>query len=125
MSGLKVAALQNKAGAFVLPAGDNARVGLEEAVFNDAFGTTVPDPKAAAAYPIVTFTWAVARTRYADPRTGDALRAVLAYCLDDAPGVGQGLSESLGYVKLPKATLDKARKAVQRMNAAPAPEPKK
>ncbi len=124
LSGLKVAALQNRAGAFVLPASESARVGLEEAVFNDVFGTTVPDPKAAAAYPIVTFTWAVVRRRYADPRVGDALRAVLAYCLEDSPGQGQGLSQSLGYVKLPQETLDKARRAVQSINADPAPEPK-
>jgi len=119
LSGLKVAALQNRSGAFVLPASESARVGLEEAVFNDVFGTTVPDPKSAAAYPIVTFTWAIARKQYADPRVGETLRAVLSYCLEDAPGRGQGLSQSLGYVKLPKATLDRAWLAVQTINAAP------
>ncbi len=123
LSGLKVARLQNHSGAYLPPASEHARVGLEEAVFNDVFGTTVPDPKAACAYPIVTFTWAVTRTRYADRRVGDALRSVLEYCLDDAPGQGQGLSQSLGYVKLPQATLDRARRAVQRLNADPAPEP--
>ncbi len=121
---LKVARLQNKSGAYVLPAGENARVALDEAVFNDVFGTTVPDPEVADAYPIVTFTWAVTRTRYADRRVGDALRAVLGYCLDDAPGRGQGLSRTLGYVKLPEPTLDKARRAVRAINADPTPEPK-
>ena len=120
---LKVARLQNRAGAYVLPASENARVGLEEAVFNDVFGTTVPDPKATDAYPIVTFTWAVTRTRYADRRVGDALRSVLDYCLEDAPGQGQGLSRSLGYVKLPQETLGKARRAVRAINADPTPEP--
>ena len=119
LSGLKVASLQNKAGVFVMPTSENARVGLEEAVFNDVFGTTVPDPKASSAYPIVTFTWAITRKQYANARTGETLRAVLSYCLEDAPGQGQGLSQSLGYVKLPKATLDKARVAVQTINAAP------
>jgi len=124
LSGLKVAALQNKAGAYVMPTSENARVGLEEAVFNDVFGTTVPDPKASSAYPIVTFTWAIVRKRYADPRTGETLRAVLSYCLEDAPGQGQGLSQSLGYVKLPQATLDQARAAVQTIHPVP-PEPTK
>ena len=107
----------------MLPASENARVGLEEAVFNDVFGTTVPDPKAASAYPIVTFTWAVTRTRYADRRVGDALRSVLGYCLEDAPGQGQGLSQGLGYVKLPRETLERARRAVRAIDADPTPEP--
>jgi phosphate transport system substrate-binding protein len=149
---LKMAKLENHAGHFVLPTNENCRVALEEAKFDDVFGATIPDPKGKTAlkkiiesspalaavpgtasffidrvqpYPIVTFTWVIVRKHYADKRLGDNLRAVLSYCLEDEPGKGQALSKDLGYVALPKETLERARKEVQKINAEPENEPSK
>jgi phosphate transport system substrate-binding protein len=108
--GLKMAKLENHAGYFVEPTNENCRVALEEAKFNDVFGATIPDPKGKTAYPIVTFTWVIVRKHYADKRLGDNLREVFSYCLEDEEGKGQALSKDLGYVAMPKETLEKARK---------------
>jgi phosphate transport system substrate-binding protein len=122
---LKMAKLQNHAGSFVLPTNENCLVALEEAKFNDVFGATIPDPKGESAYPIVTFTWVIVRKHYADERLGDELRTVFSSCLEDEEGKGQALSKGLGYVKLPKSTLERARKAILQINAEPNQEPSK
>jgi phosphate transport system substrate-binding protein len=115
--GLKIAKLQNHAGAFVAPTGANCLTALAEARFNDVFGATIPDPTGQSAYPIVTFTWVIVRKEYADRRLGETLRAVLSYCLEDKAGEGQALCDALGYVELPRATLERARQAVAQINA--------
>jgi phosphate transport system substrate-binding protein len=115
--GLKMATLENRAGYFIAPTNENCRLGLEEAKFNDVFAATVPDRKAESAYPIVTFTWVIVRKRYANERLADDLRAVLGYCLEDEEAKGQALSKDLGYVKLPKDTLERARQAIWQINA--------
>ena len=119
LTGLKMARLENHAGAFVEPTSENCLSALEEAKFNDVFGATVPDPRGKSAYPIVTFTWVIVRKHYADQRLGADLRAVLSSCLEDQPNKGQALSKDLGYVKLPAKTLAQARQAIQQINAAP------
>ncbi len=114
---LKMAKLVNHAGHPVAPTNDNCRVALEEAQFNDVFGATIPDPKGEQAYPIITFTWVIVRKHYDDQRLGEQLKAVLGYFLEDEDGRGQALSKDLGYVALPKETLERARKAIRQINA--------
>ncbi len=109
---LNMAKLENHAGNFVEPTNENCRVALEEAKFNDVFGATIPDPKGKTAYPIVTFTWVIVRKHYRSQRLADDLRTVFGYCLQEEPGTGQALSADLGYVKMPKTTLERARKAI-------------
>jgi len=120
-----MAKLENHAGWFVEPTNENSRVALEEAKFDDVFGATIPDPKGKSAYPIVSFTWVIVRKRYADQRLADDLRAVFGYCLEDEDGKGQALSEKLGYVKLPKDTLESARQAIRQISAEQVQEPSK
>ena len=105
-------AFENKSGKFVLPTAANAKAALEEAKFNAVLGATVPDPKGANAYPIVSFTWVVCRKSYPDSKQAAKLRDVLTYCLTTEAGGGQALSEQLGYVPLPHDALLKARQAV-------------
>jgi phosphate transport system substrate-binding protein len=116
-SSLRMAKLVNQAGNPVEPSNENSRVALEEAKFNDVFGATIPNPKGKSAYPIITFTWVIVRKHYDDKALGDRLKAVLSYCLEDEEGRGQSLSKDLGYVALPKETLERARKAIQEINA--------
>jgi phosphate transport system substrate-binding protein len=120
--GLKMARPINRAGNPVEPSNENCRVALEEAKFNDVFGATIPDPKGKTAYPIVTFTWVIVRKHYANERLGKELRTVLTYCLGDQEGRGQALSEDLGYVALPKETLERARKEIKQINADHEPD---
>jgi phosphate transport system substrate-binding protein len=86
---------------------------LEEAKFNNVLGATVPDPKNADAYPIVTFTWVVCRQEYSDRRIAQEIKAVFEFCLESKiAGQGQALSEELGYIPLPDDALAKARERV-------------
>jgi phosphate transport system substrate-binding protein len=110
---LPMATLENQAGEYVRPTEENVRTALAEAKFNKVLGATIADPKGKHAYPIVTFTWLVCRKKYADPRIGEKLKAVLEYCLETAPGRGQALSNDLGYVELPADTLKAAYEAVK------------
>lgn len=114
---LKMAKLENRSGEYVEPTNENCRVALEEAKFNDVFAANIPDPEGRSAYPIVTFTWVIVRKDYSNRKLGHELRNVLAFCLDDEQGQGQGLSDELGYVKLPKEALDRARRALLQINA--------
>jgi phosphate transport system substrate-binding protein len=110
---LPMAALENRSGKFVLPTVASCREALAEAKFNDVLGATVPDPKGASAYPIVTFTWVICLKNYPEKRLADKLKEVLNYCLeDDKESRGQALSEKLGYVPLPEDALARARKRV-------------
>jgi phosphate transport system substrate-binding protein len=114
---LPMAKLENHAGNYVEPTGENSRIALEEAKFNDVLAAAVPDPKGYTAYPIVTFTWVIYRKHYHDQRLGEHLKDVFRYCLDTDEGKGQALSESLGYVPLPKDALERSRKAIKQINA--------
>jgi phosphate transport system substrate-binding protein len=114
---LPMAALENKSGNFVSPSGSNAREALNEAKFNDVLGAAVPDPTGPNAYPIVSFTWIVCRTKYSNNEQAAKLKEVLAYCLESADDGGQTLSEKLGYVPLPTEALVKARKAINAIQA--------
>jgi phosphate transport system substrate-binding protein len=109
---LPMAALQNRAGKFVLPSAGAAREALGEAKFNKVLGGEVADPKGAGAYPIASLTWVVCRKRYDDPQVAAKLKDVLATCLSTQAGKGQALSEQLGYIPLPEEALARARKAI-------------
>jgi phosphate transport system substrate-binding protein len=108
---LPTAALENRAGRFVLPDEESILRALEEAKFDKVYAATVPDPKGDHAYPIVTFTWVLCRKRYASARVAGRLREVLRYCLTD----GQKLSNDLGYVPLPKKLVPELLKMVERI----------
>lgn len=101
--GLAVASLQNKSGAFVRPSDQTAQPGLTEALRNPQF--TAPDPTAADAYPIVTYSWLLLYRAYADVAKRDALKAFVAWSLND----GQKLGGPLGYVALPAEVAQRSR----------------
>jgi phosphate transport system substrate-binding protein len=117
LTGLPMAALQNRAGHFVLPTASAARDALHEAKFNKVLGAEVPDPKGATAYPIVSLTWIVCRNRYEDPRVAAKLKDVLDYCLTMETGKGQALSAKLGYIPLPEKAITKARKEISEIKS--------
>ncbi|MGO8691499.1 MAG: phosphate ABC transporter substrate-binding protein PstS [Thermoguttaceae bacterium] len=103
---LKTAALQNKAGKYVVPTIASGKAALAAVQMPEDLVVWVSDPAGDDAYPIVTYTWIMTYKKYADPRKAAALREVLTYCLTD----GQKDSEALGYIPLPGgvATVVKA-----------------
>jgi phosphate transport system substrate-binding protein len=109
---LPIAAIENKAGKFVLPTASAAREALHEAKLNNVLGAEVPDPSGAGAYPIVSLTWVVCRKHYDDPRVAAKLKDVLEFCLTMDAGKGQALSEKLGYIPLPEEAIVRGRKAI-------------
>jgi phosphate transport system substrate-binding protein len=113
---LPMAALQNKAGTYLQPTAEGARLALEEARFDDVLAATVPDPKGAEAYPIVTYTWMITRKKYDGPRDRPQLAEKLQDVLRYGLTAGQELSESLGYDPLPSAVVQKVLKVVDKIS---------
>jgi phosphate transport system substrate-binding protein len=105
---LPMAELQNKVGAFVAPTLESAAKALGAVTLPDDMRAWVSDPDGADAYPIVTYTWLLARKQYTDPAKAAGIKQMLEYCL----GEGQKLSASLYYVPLPDVVLQKVKAAV-------------
>ena len=72
------------------------------------FGHHVVDPEGANDYPIVSFTWLLLYKKYSDPAKLKALKEFVTWSLTD----GQSFSESLGYVPLPEAVIEKSKAAL-------------
>ncbi len=113
---LPMAALENKTGNFVLPTGSASPEALKEAKFNKVLGASVPDPSAAGAYPIASFTWVLCKKTYPNREIAVKLKEVLLYCLDTAEGRGQALSKDLGYIHLPPPAIERARAEVAKID---------
>jgi phosphate transport system substrate-binding protein len=108
--GLPVAALQNKAGAFVAPSPRAGTAGLQSAPeVPDDLRVFVPDPEGVDAYPIVTYTWLLLRGRYADAELRDALKGAVLWGLTD----GQKIAEEMGYLPLPAEMVKLAKSKVE------------
>lgn len=107
--GLTMAALENQAGQYVLPSVAAAAQALSEAELPDNLRAFVPDPAAAAAYPIATYSWILAYQHYDDAAKAETLRTVLQWCLTE----GQQFSSELGYVPLPEEIARRAAAAAE------------
>jgi phosphate transport system substrate-binding protein len=95
--GLRMAALQNKAGTLVTPtarAGELALAGRAAKV--DALDASVVDPADAGAYPITTYSWMFLRPHY-DRAKGQALRDFAQWTLSPQ---AQTYGAQLGYLPL-------------------------
>ena len=105
---------KNPYGHFVQPDADNVAAALSEAT-TPADLKIVPNykPADATAYPISTPTWVLVFAKPADAAKGKLLKAFLAY----AVGAGQLSAKSLYYAPLPTALQDKAKAAVESIQA--------
>ena len=106
---LNTAALENKAGKYVLASTASGQAALASAELPDNLIVWASDPTAADAYPIVTYTWLICYRKYPDAKKVAALQDLLKYGLTD----GQKEAESLGYIPLPANVSSKALAAVQ------------
>lgn len=109
--GLAIAALENRAGEFIEPSPETGANGLAEAEMPENLKAFVSDPAGTAAYPVVTYSWILAYQQYTETAIGEALKMVLTWGLLE----GQQYSESLGYVPLPDAVVEKAIATVERI----------
>ena len=103
-----MAALENKAGKFVAPTLASAAAALKNVELPADLRAWVTDPAGDDVYPIVTYTWILAKKKYEDPAKGKAVKELLKWCLTE----GQKTSESLQYVALPEAVATRVSKAV-------------
>jgi phosphate transport system substrate-binding protein len=111
---LPMATLENKAGKYVKADTASGQAALASATLGDDMIGWAPDPEAAEAYPIVTYTWLIVYKEYKDKRKLEALRDMLKYAI----GAGQKDAEQLGYIPLPAATVEKVTAALDSVKLA-------
>jgi phosphate transport system substrate-binding protein len=108
--GLPMATLQNKAAAFVEPSDAAGLLALADASPKTPadLDSSIIDPSAAGAYPIVTFSWLLLHRQYADPKKGAALLDFVSWGLSN----GQSFGREFGYIPLPNEVAASGRQAL-------------
>jgi phosphate transport system substrate-binding protein len=107
-----MAAIENKAGKFVMPTPASAAAALGAVELPPDLVAWLADPDGDASYPIVTFTWVLLYKKY-NPDKLQAIKDVMDYCLTE----GQKSSEQLGYVPLPASVVAKDKAALENLQA--------
>jgi phosphate transport system substrate-binding protein len=108
---LQAAAIQNKAGKFVLPTAASGAAALNSIALDSNLAGENPNPSGGGAYPISTLTWVLAY-KSGNGTKADDIRGALNYALSTK---AQMIADDLGYVPLAGAVLNKARIAVNRI----------
>ncbi len=108
---LQAAAIQNKAGKFVLPTAASGSAALNGIKLDANLAGENPNPAGATAYPISTLTWVLAY-KTGNGANADAIRKALNYALSSK---AQSIADDLGYVPLSGSILNRARIAVNRI----------
>ena len=108
---LQVAALQNKAGKFVLPTFATGAAALNNIKLDSNLAGENPNPAGANAYPISTLTWILAYRTGNGAKTDD-LQKAFNYMLS---GKAQMIADDLGYVPLAGSVLNRARNKVKQI----------
>ncbi len=109
---MPMATLENKSNKYVKADPESEKAALASVELPADLRAWIPDPAAATAYPIVTYTWLLAYKKYADPKIKDALKGVIQYGLTD----GQKFSEELGYIPLPAGVVTAVTKALEQIS---------
>jgi len=108
---LQAAAIQNKAGQFVLPSAKSGAAALNSIALDSNLAGENPNPSASGAYPISTLTWILAY-KSGNGAKADELQKTFNYILS---GNAQMIADDLGYVPLAGSVLNKSRIAVKRI----------
>ena len=109
---IKAAALQNKAGKYVMPTLAGGAAALNNIKLDGNLAGEDPNPAGAPSYPISTLTWILAYQNDNGPKAGSIRKAML-YLL----GPGQNVADELGYVPLKGSILKQAKAAVAKIGA--------
>ena len=107
---IKAAALQNKAGKFVLPNLNSGAAALNNIKLDSNLAGEDPNPAGAGSYPISTLTWILAYEKGNGAKAA-SIRKAMTHLL----GPAQNQADELGYVPLKGNVLAAARKAVARI----------
>jgi phosphate transport system substrate-binding protein len=108
---IQAAAIQNRAGKFVLPTAASGAAALNNIKLDANLAGENPNPAGATAYPISTLTWVLAY-RTGNGNKADDIRNALNYALSSK---AQSIADDLGYVPLSGSILNRARIAVGRI----------
>jgi phosphate transport system substrate-binding protein len=108
-----MAILENKSGKMVAPTPDSAAKALGAVEMPESLIAWLPDPEGAESYPIVTYTWLLAKPVYEDADKGKALKQVIEYGLTE----GQKIADQLGYVPLPEKVVAKVKAKAETIKA--------
>jgi phosphate transport system substrate-binding protein len=100
--------VRNAAGGFLKADLKSVTAAAASAEMPDDFRVSVTNAPGKEAYPISSFTWLLVPARIQDPQKRATITAFLRWMLAD----GQKLAEPLGYAPLPKAVIDRERKAI-------------
>jgi phosphate transport system substrate-binding protein len=96
--GLRMAALQNKAGSYITPTANAGELALSgRAAQVKELDASVSDPAAPGAYPITTYSWMFLYPRYGDQAKGKAVREFAEWTLSPQ---AQNYGAQLGYLPL-------------------------
>lgn len=109
---IKAAALQNKAGNFVLPNVNSGAAALNNIRLDANLAGEDPNPAGATSYPISTLTWILAYKTGNGAKAGTIRKAMLHLL-----GPAQSLADDLGYVPLKGSILKSAKDAVARIGS--------
>ena len=109
---IKAAAVQNKAGKFVLPTLAGGAAALNNITLDSRLAGEDPNPAGDKSYPITTLTWILAYEEGNSLKAGPIRKAML-YLL----GPAQSQADELGYVPLKGDILKKAKAAVAKIGA--------
>ncbi|NJL98324.1 MAG: phosphate ABC transporter substrate-binding protein PstS [Synechococcaceae cyanobacterium RM1_1_27] len=113
---LPQAALENNARRFVRPSEESSIVALSNFEFPDdltrlrAFDG---DPVGDGSYPIVTYSYGLAKARYSNAEVGQAIKDFFLWSIKD----GQTFSRELGYIALPEPVVSKVEEAINLIQA--------
>jgi phosphate transport system substrate-binding protein len=96
--GLRMAALQNKSGAFITPTASSGELSLSGRVPQvNELAASVSDPDNPGAYPITTYSWMLLYSQYRAKLKGAALQEFVRWGLSQP---GQSFAAQLGYLPL-------------------------
>ena len=108
---LKAAAVQNKAGQFVLPNATSGAKALAGIKLDKNLAGVDPNPSASGAYPIATLTYILFYAK-GNGSKAEGIREMITSMLSDKY---QALADDLGYVPLRESIQAAAQKAVARI----------
>ena len=109
MAKVNMAALQNKAGKFVMPSEQSGAEALAKAAMPADLRVWLSDPEGEGSYPIATYTWMIFYKKYDNPQKAEAIKKLITYCLKE----GQKISDKMGYIPLPENVVQVVSKAAE------------